>query len=133
MIGVAVSDSQWSPVEIDWFWRVVDSAARSRDRLRGLLMSPVMDDVYKFQDIFLEMAVELRDEPYTFHVHPGESEDGVEDISNWVVSQGRVYYEAVVREPSRIPPEVAIDDPANLFGVASEVYFSRFGKPLDLV
>lgn len=128
-----MTGDQWNPGEIDWFWRTIDSAGRDRERLRELLMSLSKDDVYKFQDMFLEMAVELRDEPYVFHVAAGESEDGLEDISNWVVSQGRELYEAVIGEPSRMPAEVAVDDPTNLFPVAFEVYFQRFGEPLDLM
>jgi hypothetical protein len=124
---------QWGQEDVDWFWRTIDSAGQGRERLRELLMSFSKEEVYRFQDIFLEMAAELRDEPYTFYVSPGESEDGVEDISNCVVSSGRSTYEAVISEPSRMPAEVAVDDPTNLHSVAYEVYFKRFGEPLDLM
>ena len=119
--------------DIDRFWRTVDAAGRDRERLRAALMAMTKEEVHRFQDIFVEMAVELRGEPHTFHVAPGVSEDGLEDISNWVVSQGRKQYEAVLADPSLMPAEVEVDDPTILFPVAFDVYWERFGEDLDVM
>jgi hypothetical protein len=118
---------------VDRFWRTVDAAGRDRERLRAALMSMTKEEVHQFQDIFIEMAVELRCEPYTFHVAPGESEDGLEDISNWVVSQGREQYEAVLADPSLMPAEVEVADPTILFPAAFDVHWQRFGEGLDVM
>lgn len=94
-----MTEDDFDQADIDRFWRTIDAAGRDRERLRAALMSMTKEEVYQFQDIFVEMAVELRGEPHTFYVAPGESEDGIEDISNWVVSQGRKQYEAVLADP----------------------------------
>ncbi|SER73195.1 Protein of unknown function [Mycobacterium sp. 88mf] len=119
--------------DADWFWDVIAAASRSRDHLREILGHLPKDAVYKFQDLFLDFAAELQDEPYRSSLGPDESEDGLEDAAHWVVSQGRVRYEAVLAEPSRMPSHVDVGDPANLGGLAYEVYFHRFGEPLDLI
>ncbi|CCH35394.1 hypothetical protein BN6_81770 [Saccharothrix espanaensis DSM 44229] len=96
-------------------------------------MSMPKEEVHQFQDIFIEMAVELRGEPYTSHVAPDESEDDIEDSSNWVVSQGREQYETVLADPSLMPAQVEVDDPTILFPVAFDVYWQRFGEQLDVM
>jgi hypothetical protein len=127
-----VTEDDFGQADVDRFWRTVDAAGRDRERLRAALMLMTKDEIDQFQDIFVEMAVELRGEPYTFHVAPGESEDGLEDISNWVVSQGREQYEAVLGDPGLMPAEVDVDDPTILFPVAFDVHWQRFGEELDV-
>jgi len=119
--------------DVDWFWNVIEEASRSRDHLREILGRLPKGAVHKFQDLFLEFAAELQDEPYRSDLGPDESEDGLEDAAHWVVSQGRVSYEAVLEGRSRMPAHVDVGDPANLGGLAYEVYFHRFGEPLDLI
>ncbi|WP_433606666.1 DUF4240 domain-containing protein [Prescottella agglutinans] len=119
--------------DVDWFWDVIEEASRSRDRLGEILGQLPKGAVYRFQDLFLDFAAELQDEPYLSHLGPDESEDGLEDAANWVVSQGRATYEAVLDEPSRMPSHIDVFDPANLGGLAYEVYYHRFGETLDLI
>ncbi len=128
-----MTEDDFDQADIDRFWRTVDATGRDRERLRTALMWMTKEEVHQFQDIFIEMAVELRGEPYTFHVAPGESEDGLEDISNWVVSQGRKQYEAVLADPSLMPAEIEVNDPTILFPVAFDVYWQRFGEELDVM
>jgi len=116
-----------------WFWEKIEQVSGSRDRLRGMLQQFTRDEIYKFQDVFGELTTELQDEPYSLYLGPDESEDGLEDIANWVVSQGKARYEYVLAEPSLMPPHVDVDDPANLSYVAYEVYHDRFGEPLNVV
>ncbi|HEX7305811.1 DUF4240 domain-containing protein [Lentzea sp.] len=119
--------------ELTWFWDVVRQAGRSRDRLRAALARLDRAEIHRFQDIFVELATELQDEPYTAHVDADESEDGVEDIANWVVSQGCATYEQVLGNPRLMPSHVDVGAPDNLFSVAYEVFFERFGEPLDVM
>ena len=67
------------------------------------------------------------------HIDPDESEDGTADIADWVVSQGKEYFEEVLKDPRKIPYQVAMDNPEILFGVAEDVYEERFGETLDLM
>lgn len=119
--------------DVDWFWDIIEESSRSRDRLREILEQLPKGAVYRFQDLLLDFAAELQDEPYLSHLGPDESEDGLEDAANWVVSQGRATYEAVLEEPSRMPSHIDVGDSANLGGLAYEVYYQRFGEPLDLI
>lgn len=119
--------------QLAWFWDVVRQADRSPERLRAALEQLDRAEIYRFQDIFVELATELKYEPYTAYINADESEDGIEDIANWVVSQGRSTYEQVVEDPSRIPSHVDVGAPDDLFPVAYEVYFERFGEPLDVM
>jgi hypothetical protein len=134
-LGEALVDDvrHYDGPDVDWFWDVIEKSSRSRDRLREILGRLPKDAVYKFQDLFLDFAAELQDEPYRSHLGPDESEDGLEDAAQWVVSQGRVTYEAVLAEPRRMPSHIDGGDPANLGGLAYEVYYDRFGEPLDLI
>lgn len=116
-----------------WFWEMIAAAGQSRTRLREILGQLPQAAVYRFQDLFLDFASELQDEPYSDFLAPDESEDGLEDAANWVVSQGRTTYEAVLAEPSRMPSHIDVGDPTNLGGLAYEVYYDRFGEPLDLI
>ncbi len=119
--------------DADWFWHVIARADRSKERLRDIFQGLTKEEVYKFQDLFLEMAVELQDEPYSHYVGPDESEDGLADISHWLVSQGRSRYTAVLEKPDLMPSHVEVGDTANLFPVAYEVYYDRFGESLDVM
>ena len=119
--------------DVDWFWGLIEEASRSRDDLREILGRLPKAAVHKFQDLFLDFAAELQDERYRSNLGPDESEDGLEDAAHWVVSQGRMRYEAVLAGRSRMPAHVDVGDPANLGGLAYEVYHHRFGEPLDLI
>jgi hypothetical protein len=121
------------PPELDWFWQLIDSAQLSRERLRVELSRLSKEDVHRFQDLFLELATELQDEPFTLYIDSAESEDGVADVAHWVVSQGRATYDSVLAEPARIPSRVEVGDPSDLSSVAYEVFHERFGEPLELL
>lgn len=54
----------------------------------------------------------------------------MDDICNWVVSQGKKFCADVWAEPSRSPGHVELGHPGALFGVADEVYEAKFGESL---
>ena len=113
----------------DWFWDIIERAGDSRDKLRSILSEMGKDEIYRFQDEFLEAAAQLRDEPFSDLIYAsGESEDGLDDISKWVVSQGRHYYDAVLANPESIPLRIDGRSHEILYGVADEVYLERFGE-----
>ncbi len=128
-----MSDDNRRDEDIRWFWRIVDAAAHSRDRLRTILYGLSKSDVRKFQDLFLDLATELQDLPYSRWLDAEESEDGLEDVAYRVVSQGRAEYEAVLARPDLMPSHIDVGDPAVLFGIADEVYYDRFAEPMGLM
>jgi hypothetical protein len=112
-----------------WFWDIIQRAQGDRKRLRDILWALSREDVDRFTSEFAAAATELQGEPFTDYMDPEESEDGMEDIANWVVSQGEAYYRSVFEDPSRTPEHIDVDDPSDLAGVAEEVYYRRFGDP----
>jgi hypothetical protein len=112
-----------------WFWDIIERAQHDPKRLRDILWALSRDDVDRFKSEFDAAATELQDEPFTDYMDPEESEDGVEDIASWVVSQGEAFYRSVFEDPSRTPEHIDVDDASDLTGVAEEVYYQRFGDP----
>ncbi|MGE7953536.1 DUF4240 domain-containing protein [Lysinibacillus xylanilyticus] len=110
----------------DWFWDIVNESDQDVNKLQEILTGMDKNDIYRFQDLFVEAAVELRYEPFTNFTE--SSEDGIEDISNWVVSQGKAYYAEILKHPERIP--YSVEDRTNeiIAHVADEVYFDKYGE-----
>lgn len=119
--------------EVEWFWSLIERAQGDRGELTRALEQMTEEEISRFQDIFLDHAAELQDEPYIDYIDPAESEDGIEDIANWVVSQGPDTYRDVLDSPEHIPSHIDVDDPRNLSSVAYKVYFEKFGRPLELM
>ncbi|WP_068984544.1 MULTISPECIES: DUF4240 domain-containing protein [Lysinibacillus] len=110
----------------DWFWEIVNESDQDENKLREILTGMDKNDIYRFQDFFVEAAVELRYEPFTNFTE--SSEDGIEDISNWVVSQGKAYYAEILKHPERIPYSVEDRTNESIAHVADEVYFDKYGE-----
>lgn len=110
----------------DWFWDIVNESDQDENKLREILTGMDKNDIYRFQDLFVEAAVELRYEPFTNFTE--SSEDGIEDISNWVVSQGKAYYAEILKHPERIPYSVEDRINESIAHVADEVYFDKYGE-----
>ncbi|MGE8377428.1 MAG: ferredoxin, partial [Sphingobacterium sp.] len=66
------------------------------------------------------------DKPYTDYME--ESEDGVEDIANWIVSNGLDLYVSVIKNPKKIPYSVNEFTNQILYGIADEVCTEKYGE-----
>ena len=119
-----------APPGSDWFWSIIAAAGGDRERLRGDLMRLDQQDLRRFQEEFLDLAGELMLPPFNALVE--QSEDGLTDVAEWVVSQGKDLYRAVVADPLSIPHTVEGKGSEILSGVAPLVYEERFGEPLDV-
>ncbi|MCM0665621.1 DUF4240 domain-containing protein [Flavobacterium tyrosinilyticum] len=114
----------------DWFWDIISKAKQDENKLRKILEKMDKDAIYDFQDLFIEAAVELRCQPFTDFTE--SSEDGIDDISNWVVSKGKAYYVEILDYPERIPYSVEDKTEEIIAHVADEVYFEKFGETTGL-
>ncbi|MBC9932770.1 DUF4240 domain-containing protein [Chitinophaga qingshengii] len=110
----------------DWFWDIISRAAENRNTLREILLAMDKADILRFQEQFVDAAVELQDEPFTDYME--ESEDGIEDISHWVVSRGKTFYADIVEHPEKIPRTVTGNTDVILYGIADEVCVDKFGE-----
>ena len=128
-------NSSQMPPELDhlseWFWDIVERANKSPDALEGILRDLSEEEVRRFQEEFVDASAELQGEPYTDNMIKG-SEDSVEDVAHWVVSQGRDAFLRIWNNPEQIPFSVEEDDPTILSAVAPRVYRERFGETLDV-
>jgi hypothetical protein len=123
------------PPELDhlseWFWDIVGRANKSPETLEGILRNMSKEEVRRFQEEFVDASADLRVEPFTTHMIKG-SEDSVEDVAHWVVSQGRDYFLRIWNNPEQIPFSVEEGDPSMLYSVAPRIYRERFGETLDV-
>jgi hypothetical protein len=114
----------------DWFWNIIAMAQKSRARLKEVLGTLSSEELRRFDGEFIQLAADLKDDPFLRYVDPQESEDGIDDITRWVVSQGRAYYQEVWAHPEAIPSRVDSGDEQILSGVADAVHYERFGRGL---
>lgn len=116
------SDSS-TPVITEWFWDVLAQANNSRDTLRRVLTRLGREEILRFAREFEYAAAELTIEPYTRYMEYN-SDDDVEDVAKWVVSQGKQYYERVIQNPELTPICFPGGD-TMLDGVAQEVFHEK--------
>lgn len=116
----------------DWFWDIIKAADKDKPKLRNALMNLTRGEIYRFALEFLDAASLLQGEPFTAYVSPDESEDGVEYITWWVVSQGKEFYYTVWEHPENMPKHVDMQDSSILYGVAEEVYEETYGEMPDI-
>ncbi|MDF2477099.1 MAG: ferredoxin [Sphingobacterium sp.] len=110
----------------EWFWSIIKKADRNKEKLKEILSSFTKEEVIRFQENFMEVSVELQDKPYTDYME--ESEDGVEDIANWVVSNGLDLYLSVTENPKKIPYSVNEFTDQILYGIADEICIEKYGE-----
>jgi len=124
--------STFSPDEIsEWFWNLLARASGSKEKLRDLLQNLSSEQLIRFEDEFAEASAQLREEPFVDHLDEGATEDTEQDVANYVVSQGKRFFEDVWRSPSHIPPYIDEGEPGILSGVADEVHYEKYGKGIS--
>lgn len=105
------------------FWRIIEDARQDPDRLRERLRGMNREELIDFAWTYEGLANELRSDIYLDFVEPDTSEDGLAELANWVVAQGRELYEEVWKDPEQLPP--AHDDPGLLLEAIRE-YEERY-------
>lgn len=108
------------------FWAIVEKAALRREKLKEILIAFSKEEIIRFQEEFVDASIELQCEPYTDYME--ESEDGREDIANWVVSNGENFYFEILDKPEKIPHNVSDFTEQILYGIADEVCLEKYGE-----
>lgn len=111
----------------EWFWDVIERAQRSQVCLEEILRNLRKDELIRFDHEFHQAACLLADTPYTNHL-PGYSEDSLDDLTQWIVSQGRAYYLQVRDHPETMPQDA--DWNTTFMGIAGEVFWERFKEDI---
>jgi hypothetical protein len=115
----------------DWFWELIGDADRDRERLAGILSRLKQQEIVRFHHDFKEAAAQLTDSPFTDHMED-LSEDGTQDVAEWVVSQGKEYYSQVWNDPEMIPKRIESGNPSTFSSVADNVYWDRFNQSIPV-
>ena len=115
----------------EWFWDIITKAKEDREQLRAILMEYSKEDIIAFQEIFVDLDDELQYEPFTDYME--ESVDGREDISHWVVSKGKEYYQKILNQPEQIPYNITGSNSDEiLYGIADEVCLDKYNETTDV-
>lgn len=111
------------------FWETVEAAQQDPARLRGLLKQMSRDEIINFVWVYQDAAAQLRADHYWHYVDPDLSEDGLAELANWVVAQGRDYYGRVWEDAAEMPPR---KNDAGLLRAAHREFKERFGEDIPL-
>jgi hypothetical protein len=119
----------------DWFWHIIDDAGGHSRRLKTTLRSMPDDHLYRFALEFMFAADMLHQDRFIDQMQYA-SEDNVLDMSHWVVSQGRDFFNAVWNDPQLVGsyPGSAKGSLTNLHAIAELVLEERHGAwPEDII
>lgn len=106
------------------FWQTIAKARADPNRFRKMLKRMSREEIIDFYRTYKEVASQLTDDIYWDYVDPELSEDGLHELANWVVAQGKDSYSRIFDYPEEIPPQK--DDPG-LQSEAIDVFKERFG------
>jgi hypothetical protein len=118
--------------EVRWFWQIIDQVTLQPDALYSILMGFNKEDIKKFKVEF-----DVLKSPLMWEIIPEVcttymSEDGLEDLSDWIVSQGSAYYYSILADHALCPTtgdQIILDK--LLYYVAFNVYYERFEEDLS--
>lgn len=105
------------------FWTIIEKSAQDPKRFREALKTMNRGQVVRFYWTYEELANHLRTERYWPHVDPDLSEDGLAELANWVVAQGKAYYRKILDDPASIPRK---RNDAGLLSELVEEYEQRY-------
>ena len=115
-----------------WFWDIIQRADKDWDKLTTILNKLTKKQVYRFAQEFERAILLLNDDPWIekMTLDGYISEDDIDDVIGWIVSQGQAYYLQVLADARKTPLMDEVDDRQNLSGVAYSVYSRRFNDDL---
>lgn len=114
----------------DEFWELVKLARTDSDRYLETLKGMDREALIHFYWMYENAAGEFKFAPYIEYVSPQLSEDGIDDVAQWVVAQGREYYWDVINHPDKIPERVDNYDPLDVLGAIVDEFDERYDEPI---
>ncbi len=92
------------PVEVAWFWEIIESSQRSLRKLCGRLEGLTQPELIRFQCRCWHAKEDVN--PFTrfdeMKLSRPCSEDHGDDFSGWVIGEGRVFFEQVRDNPAEV-------------------------------
>jgi hypothetical protein len=115
------------PNEIsDTFWNIINRAQKDRSKLKAILLEFDREDLNRFRYQYKEAAYYLTDDRFVKYML-GRSEDDIEDLTEWVVGQGKEYFMDIWNHPEHIPPYIPGSRDSHLGNVVFKVWREKFG------
>jgi len=113
------------------FWRLIELGIDDPAALEHRIGRMSEVELVEFYWTYEEAAADLKGEEFTTFLAPPRTEDFVDDLAQWIVSQGLHHYEAIMAQPSTMPRELpsgAVPPPWT--GVVSRTYRERYAAPV---
>src|SRR5258705_267271 len=110
-------------------WTMIEAARGDPSRLRGELKAMTRKQLEHFCWTYEELATHLRTERHLPYVQSNLSEDGMAELANWVVAQGKSQYRKILEHAQLIPRKK--NDPGLLSALIEE-YEERFHDDMPL-
>jgi hypothetical protein len=114
----------------DWFWNIIERSNGDRGNLTSILNDFTKEEIRRFKKEF-DIAVFLLFNDDVIERMGRVSEDEIIEISEWIVSQGKGYYEQTLAGPKEIRKWEKIDHESSLALIPNSVYRKRFGERLS--
>lgn len=112
-------------------WDALEVARQDRARFREMLKEMSQGALVRLAWDYQESAVQLKTPAFLKHVDPELSEDGIFELANWVVGQGKQYYADVFEHPEKMPATVDSHDPAvSIYSDIVSEYRERYNEPV---
>jgi hypothetical protein len=113
---------------LDSMWAIIDAANRDPEALVASLQPMNRGSLIRFIWSYDNAMADLSPR---MGAHLGlVSEDGLDDLDNWIVSQGRAYFEAVKLDPTQIPADWSERPPTerrSFYSSALRLFREKFG------
>ena len=109
-------------------WHILEEVQGETKKLLARLAEMDRAAMVRFCWNYAEAAAYLREYPYLEFADPLLSDDGVADLANWIVAQGRETYAKIYDTPEQMPQGIKPDP--GLLGAAIDHYQQRFGESL---
>jgi hypothetical protein len=123
-----MTSDQERPDIPDEFWQTIEIARASTLRYRNLLKKMEPRQLVDFYWVYESASAWLKDERYVDYMSPKLSEDGIDDLAQWVVEQGKDYYERVLSHPEEVPRRAP--ERSKVLGEVVREYKRRFNDDI---
>lgn len=115
----------------DWFWDIIEAGAKNEETMLKVFLEQTLQRLFEFHHFFKYVAGSLTADAFLEHISKEESEDGLADLTSWVVSQGKEYYLDIWEHPEKIPPESDyLDSSQSFYNLALEAYERKTGRDM---
>lgn len=132
-----MNNQGFSPESIpDEFWEFIAVARQDYQRFRRLVKQMNRSKLIRFCWDFEDAAAQFKDDPYInvlLSVRETLSEDTLDDICNWIMTQGNQYYTQVFYNPELTPTDIDEFEPAlGILGKVIGEYDERYDEPIPI-